>query len=171
MRAARLPLAFFVCLGSFACGFSSPPAVAEPRKLDEPLFHEVLADDAAAARAIREHYTKYEYRIPMRDGAKLFTVAYVPKDASRTYPIMLHRTPYSVAPYGIDNYPDGKDARAVRQFAPSKAFIREGYIFVHQDVRGRLHVGGHVRRRAPARHERRATSTRAPTPTTPSTGS
>ena len=51
---------------------------------------------------------------------------------------MLHRTPYSVAPYGIDNYPDGKDARAVRKFAPSKAFIREGYIFVHQDVRGRL---------------------------------
>jgi putative CocE/NonD family hydrolase len=138
MRAARLPLVFFVCLGSFACGFSTPPAVAEPRKVDDPLFHEPLDSDAAVVRAIREHYTKFEYRIPMRDGAKLFTIAYVPKDTTRTYPIMLQRTPYSIAPYGIDNYPDGKDARAFRKFAPSKAFIREGYIFVHQDVRGRL---------------------------------
>jgi len=55
MRAARLPLVFFVCLGSFACGVTSPRAVAEPRKLDEPLFREALDTDAAAARAIREH--------------------------------------------------------------------------------------------------------------------
>ena len=45
---------------------------------------------------IREHYTKYEYRIPMRDGVKLFTAVYVPKDASTAYPILLTRTPYSV---------------------------------------------------------------------------
>jgi putative CocE/NonD family hydrolase len=140
MRAARLPLVLLLGLASLACGMTSPRAVAEPRKpsVDEPLVREALPDDAALARAIREHYTKFEYRIPMRDGARLFTIAYVPKDASHTYPMMLTRTPYGVAPYGIDNYPDAKNARGLRRFAPSTAFIREGYIFVHQDVRGRM---------------------------------
>jgi putative CocE/NonD family hydrolase len=137
MRAARLPLVMVMCLGSCACGATSPRAVAEPRKPEDLLVHEALDSDAAIVRAIREHYTKYEYRIPMRDGAKLFTIAYVPKDTSHTYPMMLHRTPYSVAPYGIDNYPDSKNARNLRKVAPSPSFIREGYIFVHQDVRGR----------------------------------
>src|SRR5271163_887146 len=52
----------------------------------------------------RAHYTKYDYRIPMRDGVKLFTSVYVPKDTSQSYPFMMQRTPYSVGPYGIDNY-------------------------------------------------------------------
>ena len=58
---------------------------------------------------IRDNYSKFEYRIPMRDGVKLFTSVYVPKDAAtdgKTYPIMLSRTPYSVRPYGEDQYPD-----------------------------------------------------------------
>src|SRR5882762_2579604 len=75
------------------------------------------------------HYTKYDYRIPMRDGVKLFTSVYVPKDSSQPYPIMLERTPYSVGPYGIDNY---------RPFlGPSELFTKEGFIFAYQDVRGR----------------------------------
>src|SRR5690242_9396761 len=48
---------------------------------------------------IRENYTKYDYRIPMRDGAKLFTSVYIPKDVftdGRTYPIMMERTPYNI---------------------------------------------------------------------------
>src|ERR1700733_7975422 len=49
---------------------------------------------------VREHYTKYEYRIPMRDGVHLFTAVYVPKDSSQAYPFLINRTPYSVAPYG-----------------------------------------------------------------------
>src|SRR5690348_3219779 len=52
----------------------------------------------------RAHYTKFDYRIPMRDGVKLFTTVYVPKDRSHTYPLLMERTPYSVTPYGIDNY-------------------------------------------------------------------
>ena len=52
----------------------------------------------------KAHYTKYDYRIPMRDGIRLFTSVYVPKDRSQTYPILMQRTPYSVAPYGVDNY-------------------------------------------------------------------
>jgi uncharacterized protein len=79
--------------------------------------------------AVKEHYTKYEFRIPMRDGVRLFTSVYVPKDSSRSYPFLIDRTPYSVAPYGVDQY------RA--HLGPSPDFDRSGYIFVFQDVRGR----------------------------------
>ncbi len=77
----------------------------------------------------RSHYTKYEYRIPMRDGQKLFTAVYAPKDAAQPYPILMQRTPYSVGPYGIDNY------RQV--IGPSESAEKEGFIFAYQDVRGR----------------------------------
>jgi putative CocE/NonD family hydrolase len=77
----------------------------------------------------RAHYTKYDYRIPMRDGVKLFTSVYVPKDTSQQYPIIMERTPYSVGPYGIDNY------RPV--LGPSELFTKDGFIVVYQDVRGR----------------------------------
>jgi len=53
---------------------------------------------------VKEHYTKYEYRIPMRDGVRLFTSVYVPKDTSHSYPFLIDRTPYSVNPYGVDLY-------------------------------------------------------------------
>ena len=78
---------------------------------------------------VKAHYTKYEYRIPMRDGAKLFTSVYVPKDASQQWPILMDRTPYSVAPYGEDEYKP--------HLGPSDEFETAGYIFVYQDVRGR----------------------------------
>ena len=83
---------------------------------------------------IRAHYTKYEYRIPMRDGAHLFTAIYVPKDTSRAYPFLMTRTPYSVGPYGEDHYKT--------RLGPSEAFERAGYIFVFQDVRGRYQSEG-----------------------------
>src|SRR5262245_11518008 len=54
---------------------------------------------------LREHYTKYEYDIPMRDGVHLFTTVYVPKDNTKRYPILLTRTPYSLKPYGEDIAP------------------------------------------------------------------
>ncbi len=78
---------------------------------------------------VKAHYTKYEYRIPMRDGKRLFTSVYVPKDAAQTYPILMDRTPYSVSPYGADQYK--------KQLGPSDEFEKAGYIFVYQDVRGR----------------------------------
>src|SRR5690349_18499806 len=53
---------------------------------------------------VKSHYTKYEYRIPMRDGKRLFTSVYVPKDTSQPYPILMDRTPYNVGPYGEDQY-------------------------------------------------------------------
>src|SRR5438270_2111093 len=78
---------------------------------------------------VKTHYTKYEYRIPMRDGKKLFTSVYVPKDTSQPYPILIDRTPYSVAPYGEDQYK--------KQIGPSDEFEKAGYVIVYQDVRGR----------------------------------
>lgn len=78
---------------------------------------------------VKANYQKYEYQIPMRDGKKLFTSVYVPKDQSKKYPIMMDRTPYSVAPYGVDKYKGS--------LGPSPLFLHDGYIFVYQDVRGR----------------------------------
>lgn len=78
---------------------------------------------------VKAHYTKFEYRIPMRDGRRLYTAVYVPKDHSKEYPIMLSRTPYSLRPYGVDQYRSG--------LGPSELFMKDGYIFAYQDVRGR----------------------------------
>ncbi|HMF14588.1 MAG TPA: CocE/NonD family hydrolase, partial [Gemmataceae bacterium] len=77
---------------------------------------------------VRERYTKDEQLVPMRDGVKLFTSIYVPKDQTKKYPILLMRTPYSVPPYGKDNYRGN--------LGPSPDFDAEGYVFVFQDVRG-----------------------------------
>lgn len=78
---------------------------------------------------VREHYTKIEQHIPMRDGIKLFTSIYIPRDKSKKYPFLINRTPYTVSPYGKENY-----KTSLGNFP---AEMREGFIFVYQDVRGR----------------------------------
>ncbi|MCI0357097.1 MAG: CocE/NonD family hydrolase [Planctomycetaceae bacterium] len=83
---------------------------------------------------IRLHYDKREHRVKMRDGVELFTAVYSPKDTTRKYPILMKRTPYSVAPYGEDKY--------AANLGPSEHFVKAGYIFVNQDVRGRFLSGG-----------------------------
>lgn len=105
------------------------------RRLPLPLlvfFAGALFPPLAAAQGldvVKATYTKYEYRIPMRDGKKLFTAVYVPKDDSQRYPLLLTRTPYSVKPYGAYQYK--------ADLGPSPLFGKAGYIFVYQDVRGR----------------------------------
>jgi putative CocE/NonD family hydrolase len=96
-----------------------------------PVLHtQQPATEAPKEDYVRAHYTKYEFRIPMRDGKRLFTSVYVPKnDAAGPYPFLMDRTPYSVAPYGEDKYPP--------RLGPSDEFEKGGYIFVYQDVRGR----------------------------------
>ena len=123
-----------------------------------------LAVVAQGLDYVKAHYTKYEYRIPMRDGVRLFTAVYVPKDTSQRYPIMLTRTPYSVQPYGVDAYK--------ADLGPSPLFGNEGYIVVYQDVRGRWMSEGEFVNMRPHRTARDGptTSTRAPTRTTRSTG-
>jgi putative CocE/NonD family hydrolase len=80
---------------------------------------------------VRENYFKIERQIPMRDGAKLFTAIYIPKDTTEKHPILIRRTPYSVAPYGENNFP--------QSFWNSyyRLYMRENYIMVMQDVRGK----------------------------------
>lgn len=91
----------------------------------------VEAQDAQALEGyIRLHYTKHEFMIPMRDGVRLMTSVFVPNDTTRTYPMLMKRTPYNVAPYGKDKYP--------AKLGPSEHFVKAGYIFVNQDVRGRF---------------------------------
>ncbi len=101
-----------------------------------------VAEPSADTNAVwlAEHYTKYEHRIPMRDGVRLFTRVYVPKDDSQPWPILLTRTPYALKPYGADNFND--PVGTFRELAKDK------FILVTQDVRGRYGSEGeymHVR--------------------------
>jgi len=93
------------------------------------LLFAAAASQAQEAGSIPAAYAKQEVSIPMRDGKKLFTSIYTPKDGSHPWPIMLTRTPYSVGPYGADKFKTG--------LGPSNLFLKEGFIFVYQDVRGR----------------------------------
>lgn len=86
----------------------------------------------------RSHYTKQEFRIPMRDGVKLYTAVYTPRQEAFSdhgpYPFLVTRTPYACDPYGADKYP--------RRVGPSQELAEAGYIFVCQDVRGRYQSEG-----------------------------
>jgi hypothetical protein len=94
------------------------------------------ADEAEPTRAeyIRANYTKFEYRIPMRDGVELFTSVYAPNDRTQSYPMLMLRTPYGIQPYGASRYRE--------RLGPSKLYERDGFIFVFQDVRGTYMSGG-----------------------------
>ncbi len=108
----------------------------------------VFAPDGASGQgleSIKARYTKHEYKIPMRDGVRLFTSVYVPKDDSTPYPILLNRTPYSVRPYGVD--------RSRSDLGPSPEFGTSGYIFAYQDVRGRWMSEGDYVNMRPIRPE------------------
>jgi predicted acyl esterase len=83
---------------------------------------------------VKTSYVKRELFIPMRDGVKLFTIVYTPRDTSRKYPFLMTRTAYGIAPYGPDDY------RAV--LGPHADFAKEGYIFVYQDARGKFKSEG-----------------------------
>ncbi len=104
------------------------------------------AGEAQEPGSLKASYTKYEYRIPMRDGVRLFTSVLVPKETSKPHPILLNRTPYSVAPYGEDNLPKGA--------GPSPSFAAAGYIFANQDVRGRWMSEGEFVNMRPIRAEK-----------------
>ncbi len=91
-------------------------------------FSSVFAQQSDSAY-VKENYTKIERSITMRDGVKLFTSIYIPKDKTKKYPFLINRTPYTVSPYGADKY-----KTSLGNFP---AMMREGFIFVYQDVRGK----------------------------------
>ena len=90
-----------------------------------------IAQKAPDNRFVKENFIKKEVYIPMRDGVKLFTSIYIPKDISKAkkYPFLMQRTCYSVAPYGENEYRSA--------LGPNKYLMNEKYVFVYQDVRGR----------------------------------
>ena len=73
---------------------------------------------------MRANYEKFVYNIPMRDGVKLFTIVYVPKDETKKFPIILNRTCYNAS--NADNF------KISRRY-----LVQKGFIFAVQDVRGR----------------------------------
>ncbi len=84
---------------------------------------------------VADNYTKNEVAIEMRDGVKLHTTVYSPKDTSKKYPIIMQRTPYSSRPYGEGQFKE--------KIGPNIHMMQEGYIVVYQDVRGRWLSEGH----------------------------
>ena len=78
---------------------------------------------------VKNNFTKREYQISMRDGIKLYTIVYSPKDNTKPYPILMERTPYSAGPYGDTTY--------AQRIGPNPTLMKQQYIFVYQDVRGR----------------------------------
>lgn len=89
----------------------------------------------AAADTVARQYRKLEVCIPMRDGARLFTSIYLPRDTAQRWPIIMERTPYSASPYGPDIYRPGVNI--------NRRFSDDGYVFVVQDVRGRFMSEGY----------------------------
>ncbi|KAB1155400.1 CocE/NonD family hydrolase [Tenacibaculum aiptasiae] len=103
---------------------------------------------------VKDNYTKKEVRITMRDGIKLHTTIYSPKDTSKTYPILLQRTPYSCRPYGEDQFKN--------KIGPNLNLMKEGNIIVYQDVRGRWMSDGvydNMRAYIPNKTEKQADET------------
>lgn len=89
----------------------------------------VQAQKISHSDFIKKNYDKTEHQIAMRDGVRLYTIVYTPKDKSKKYPFLMKRTCYNIKPYGKDEY-----AKAI---GPSPYLAEKGYIFVYQDVRGR----------------------------------
>ncbi|GGA88348.1 CocE/NonD family hydrolase [Puia dinghuensis] len=101
---------------------------------------------------VKHNFDKTEVNIPMRDGRRLFTVIYAPKDHSHPWPFLMERTPYSAGPYGDTIYKRG--------IGPSGRLMRDGYIFVYQDVRGRYMSEGDFQEMTPAKdHTRNSKAT------------
>jgi putative CocE/NonD family hydrolase len=99
------------------------------QSFDMEFIREIIEVPKGSLAYIRQHYDKQEIYIPMRDGIRLFTSVYTPKDTSRSYPFLLNRTPYNCEP-NADRYSGN--------LIPLAHLLEEGYIIVLQDVRGRF---------------------------------
>ena len=152
LRSRRFPLAI------------PPHPCRRPGRRPPRALARLRGDEAASD--VRARYTKYEHRIPMRDGKRLFTAVYVPKDTVED------RTRSCSPARPTASPPTGPTSTASASGPPTQ-FERGG---LHRRLPGRarpLHVGGRVGGDdAPQAEEGRPrrTSTRAPTPGTPSTG-
>ena len=102
-------------------------------------FFFVAAFQARTQQEIAGAFEKTNAMIAMRDGLRLNTNIFAPKNASGPLPILLERTPYN-APETTRGWAEGK----------YRALAADGYIFVFQDIRGRYKSEGQfVMQRAP----------------------
>lgn len=85
--------------------------------------------NAVQRLTVLKNYTEYEFMVPMRDGVKLFTQVYIPKDSSKEYPVLFKREWYSTGYYG-------PEYRKILH--RNELLVNEGFIFVFQDMRGRF---------------------------------
>ncbi len=100
------------------------------------------AQNAPDTGFVRANYVKAEAFVPMRDGVRLYTAIYSPKDTSEAFPILMSRTPYSCRPYGTENYRT--------RLGPNTILMKDKYIFVYQDARGRFKSEGKFVEMTPA---------------------
>jgi len=107
-----------------------------------------LLGHAQAPNFVKDNYTKKEVYIPMRDGKRLYTVIYSPREESHPYPFLMERTPYSAGPYGDSVYKGS--------LGPNSALLQEKYIFVYQDVRGRYMSEGDFEEMTPHREGKKS---------------
>src|ERR1700748_1123990 len=102
----------------------------------------------AGDRAPPAGYDWQEYRIAMRDGVHLYTAVLAPPDKSKDYPILMERTPYGASPHETVSFTS----------LPEPEFLKSGFIFVFQDVRGRYQSEGVFTQNTPQKREHRRRS-------------
>ena len=100
----------------------------------KPIEKAIAIEQVEASYHPKDYYSKKEVMITMRDGIKLHTTIYSPKDTSKIYPILMMRTPYSCKPYGETEFKN--------KIGPNKYLMEQGNIMVYQDVRGRWNSEG-----------------------------
>lgn len=88
-------------------------------------------------------FKRTEAVIPMRDGVKLFTVILTPESQTENLPIYMERTPYGVAGWSSERLNGAK-----------AELVKDGYVFVFQDIRGREDSEGVFEMLRPPRDKR-----------------
>ncbi|WP_405205852.1 CocE/NonD family hydrolase [Aquimarina sp. LLG6339-5] len=125
MRSTRILLLSFLSLFIFVTSCNKKTETISTTETKE----EITTNEKEDTYDVKEFYSKKEVDIVMRDGTKLHTTIYSPKDTSKKYPILMQRTPYSSRPYGEDQFRS--------KIGPNEFLMKEGNIVVYQDVRGR----------------------------------
>ena len=134
-------------------------AKGQPSQAEVPVWRAKYAENVGKAYA-ECYYSKSAGYVAMRDGVRLYTTVYRPKDTLEKHPILIVRTPYSSGPYG-EGFPNEFNSHYYG------TYIMEGYILVFQDVRGRYLSEGSFEQVRPVRANanRSANATRSATST------
>jgi uncharacterized protein len=127
MKGALMQRCAFLLILTVVC------AAADAQTLD--LTAGDIPDEFQKVTTAADH-TRLDLMIPMRDGVKLNTIVVLPKQAAEPMPMVLLRTPYNAEDYATR---DGSASPRMAMNVPAddEALVREGYVLVYQDIRGR----------------------------------